>query len=179
MKVIEQLRAGWRRLRARPVLATVLDVLVLVGIMFAIHAWQTRNLPVDKPAPVRPLMTLADGTIRSPMNTGEVGVVYFFAPWCHVCRASMGNLDDLLADGKVAWASAIALDYENTAAVDDFVDDVGITMPVFLGGMQEIAFWKIRAYPTYFVINANGKIVSSSVGYSTKAGLRFRVWWAR
>ena len=165
-------------MRARPVLATLFDILLLIGVMVAIHAWQTRDLPVSEPAPARPLFTLDGESLELPVEEGQVGVVYFFAPWCHVCRASMGNLDELLADGQVAWASAIALDYENTAQVQQFVDDLGIAMPVFLGAGPEIVNWKIRGYPTYFVIDANGRIDSSSVGYSTGLGLRFRVWWA-
>lgn len=151
----------------------------MVGLMVAIHAWQTRGLPIEEPAPVRPLFTLDGAGPQIPVVPGEVGVVYFFAPWCHVCRASMGNLDELLANGKVDWASAIALDFENTTQVQQFVDEVGIdAMPVFLGGGEEVANWKIRAYPTYFVLDSNGRIESSSVGYSTSLGLRFRTWWA-
>ena len=45
------------------------------------------------------------------VSEGEAGIVYFFAPWCFYCRTSIGNLDDLVADGNVAWATAVALDY--------------------------------------------------------------------
>lgn len=170
--------SGWRSFRARPVLSTAFDVLILIAVMVAVHAWQTRGLPVAETAPARPLLTLDGDLAQSSVQPGAVGVVYFFAPWCHVCRASMGNLDELLEDGSVAWASAIALDYENAAAVEQFVDDVGITMPVLLGQGQEIRDWGIRGYPTYFVIDSTGRINSRSVGYSTALGLRFRIWWA-
>jgi thioredoxin-related protein len=36
--------------------------------------------------------------------------------------------------------------------------------------------WQIRGFPTYFVIDGDGKIVSRSVGYSTKIGLQIRAW---
>ena len=169
---------SWRKFRSRPVLSTIFDVALIIGLMFSIHAWQTRELPVNEPAPARPLLTLAGDSIQSPIQHGEVGVVYFFAPWCHVCRASMDNLDQLLADENVAWASAIALDYSSTAAVQQFVDELGISMPVLMGQGQEARDWKIRGFPTYFVIDSKGQINSSSVGYSTSLGLRFRIWWA-
>ena len=176
--VFTSILSGWRKLRTRPVLSTVFDVCAIIVLMVAIHAWQTRDLPEGEPAPARGLFTLDGQSIESPIAMGEVGVVYFFAPWCNVCRASMGNLNDLVSEGKVAWASAIALDFSSTSEVQQFVDDLGITMPVFLGAAQEIDNWNIRGYPTYFVINESGQIDSSSVGYSTEAGLRFRVWWA-
>jgi len=168
----------WQEFRSRPVLSTLFDAIVLVGVMVAIHAWQTRDLPLAEPAPARPLLTLEGVAAQSPIHEGEVGVVYFFAPWCHVCRASMGNLDDLVADGNVAWASAIALDYEDTRSVENFVEEVGISFPVLMGQGQEVIDWGIRGYPTYFVIGSNGQIASRSVGYSTSLGLRFRLWWA-
>ncbi len=34
----------------------------------------------------------------------------------------------------------------------------------------------IVAFPTYFVIDGDGQIVSRSVGYSTSIGLQTRVW---
>ena len=150
-----RIKRAWVQLRTSPVLATLFDILLLAAVMFAIHAWQTRDLPVSEPAPARPLFTLDGETLKMPVEEGSVGVVYFFAPWCHVCRASMGNLEDLLEGGQVDWSSAIALDYENTAQVQQFVDQLGITMPVFLGAGPEIANWKIRGYPTYFVINSD------------------------
>lgn len=178
MAIIEKFREGWLGLRARPALALLFDVFVVVGIMFTIHTWQTRHMPLDEPAPARFLLSLDGSSAQSPVEPGAVGVVYFFAPWCNVCRASMGNLDELLADGTVDWASAVALDYENTRSVKEFVDEVGISMPVLLGQGQEVTDWSIQAFPTYFVIDSNGQIASRSVGYSTGLGLRFRVWWA-
>jgi len=45
-----------------------------------------------------------------------------------------------------------------------------------LGSPQTSSDWQIRGFPTYFVIDGDGKIVSRSVGYSTKIGLQIRTW---
>lgn len=175
---IDKVFAGWRRLRARPALGLLVDVLAIAAVMLAIHAWQTRDLPDVQPFPARPLISLDGSSVQSPVESGEVGVVYFFAPWCNVCRSSIGNLDQLVADGKVSWASAVALDYADRAAVAEFVSHTGISLPVLLGDRQDASDWAIKAFPTYFVIDPEGRIAGRSVGYSTELGLRFRIWSA-
>jgi hypothetical protein len=37
----------------------------------------------------------------------------------------------------------------------------------------------VRAFPTYYVVDASGQIHSRSVGYSTYLGMRVRAWLAR
>lgn len=168
----------WRKLRARKGVGLAIDVALLLALMLAIHAWQARGLPISEAAPQATMARLGGGTGQATPGTGEVGVVYFFAPWCNVCRSSIGSLDALVEGGSIAWARAIALDYEDQASVEQFVHETGISFPVLLGGQQQVNYWGIRAFPTYFVIDGDGRIASRSVGYSTSLGLRFRAWMA-
>jgi thiol-disulfide isomerase/thioredoxin len=154
-------------------------VAVLIAVMLAVHAWQTRDLPFNEPAPATVLALLGGGEQASATTPGEAGVVYFFAPWCGVCRHSIDNLDALRADGTVAWATAVALDYGQVAEVREFVEETGIDLPVLLGDADTARDWSIRAFPTYFVIDSDGRITSRSVGYSTALGMRWRAWRAR
>jgi peroxiredoxin len=169
----------WRRLRSNFWLALAFDVILIATVFFAVHGWQTRHLPIDEPAPETVLALLDGSEISSAVTAGEAGIVYFFAPWCFYCRTSIGNLDGLVADGKVSWATAIALDYANAGEVREFIVRTGISLPVLMGNHQTAADWSIRAFPTYYVIDADGHISSRSVGYSTKLGMLFRSWLAR
>ena len=167
-------RDTWRRFRKRFWMSLVFDVALILMVFFAIHSWQTRDLPIDEPAPGT-FLTLLDGSgIQSAVTAGEAGIIYFFAPWCFYCRTSIGNLDDLVADGKVSWATTVALDYANRDEVQEFIDRTGITLPVLMGRSETVADWSVRAFPTYYVIDADGSISSRSVGYSTKLGMLFR-----
>jgi thiol-disulfide isomerase/thioredoxin len=141
-----------------------------------VSMWQTRDLPDDEHTPPLELVWLDDMQADSVLVAGEVGVVYFFAPWCFYCRNSIDNLDELVASGKLAWARVVALEYESLDDVRDFIDETGVHLPVLLGSSQTTKDWQIRAFPTYFVIDGEGQIASRSVGYSTKIGLRTRVW---
>jgi len=176
---MSRLFSAWKRFRSRFWSALAFDVLLMVAVFYAVHAWQTRNLPLDQPAP-RTVLALLDGSGISPAVTeGEAGIVYFFAPWCFYCRTSIGNLDELVADQRVAWGVVIALDYFEVAEVQEFIDRTGVTLPVLMGNPKTAADWSVTAFPTYYVIDANGRISSRSVGYSTSLGMQFRYWRAR
>jgi thiol-disulfide isomerase/thioredoxin len=172
--MIPEIKNAWRRFRSNFWRALALDVALIVLVFFAVHAWQTRDLPVDEPAPETVLALLDGSGILPAVTAGRPGIVYFFAPWCFYCRSSIGNLEDLVADGSVAWGTVVALDYADADEVQAFIDETGVTLPVLLGHARTTSDWSVRAFPTYYVIDAEGAIQSRAVGYSTKLGM-----WAR
>jgi thiol-disulfide isomerase/thioredoxin len=169
--MIARIIEAWRGLRSRFWPALALDVAVICALFLGIHAWQTRDLPLDEPAPVTELSRLDGSGSQSAIAPGQAGIVYFFAPWCRVCRVSIDNLDDLVARESVAWGTLIALDYEDREAVQEFVDATGVSLPVLLGDSRTARDWGIRGFPTYYVIDAGGRITSRSLGYSTWLGM--------
>lgn len=175
---IAAVKAAWQRFRERKALSLLFDVTVIVAVFLAIHAWQTRQLPLDEPAPHTLLERLDGSGLANAVPIGKPGIVYFFAPWCTVCKTSIDNLDDLVREGNIAWGSAIALDYGDTDEVQAFIDKTGVSLPVYMGHTGTASDWSIRAYPTYYVIDADGQISSRSVGYSTWLGMRVRAWRA-
>jgi thiol-disulfide isomerase/thioredoxin len=172
--VISRIRDFWRRFRSGFWRSLVFDALLIAAVFFAVHSWQTRNLPIDEPAPETVLALLDGSGIRSAITPGEAGVVYFFAPWCFYCRHSISNLDELVADGSAGWGVVVALDYTNAAEVQEFIDETGVKLPVLMGNAATAADWSVQAFPTYYVIDAEGRISSRSVGYSTKLGMWLR-----
>lgn len=151
------------------------NILFFSVIFFVITTFQQRNLlSNDQPAPYFNLKTLQTGervSIKSLQN--QQTVVYFFAPWCTVCKLSMPNLDRLAKNGSIN-AIAIAADYESKQQVQAFVDDLSLSMPVLLADSHTASNYKISAFPTYYVISEDLKIIAKSMGYSTELGLRAR-----
>ena len=174
--MIKKIKAAWKALRGHFWRSLIVDVALIITAFLLVSMWQTRNLPDDDHTPPLELVWLDNMQADSVLVAGEVGVVYFFAPWCFYCRNSIDNLDELVASGKLAWARVVALEYESLDEVREFIDETGVHLPVLLGGPQTTKDWQISAFPTYFVIDGNGQIVSRSVGYSTKIGLQARVW---
>ncbi len=172
------IRRGWQRLRRNFWLSLAVDATLILAVMLAVHAWQVRDLVDGVQAPSTVLATLDDGSLRNATQAGQPGVVYFFAPWCGYCRHSIGNLDDLVAAGTIAWGTVVALDYSSRDEVDEFIRETGVDLPVLMGAQRTAADWGVRAFPSYFVIDENGLISSRSVGYSTRLGLRLRAMMA-
>ena len=174
--LLTRLRSGWKALRGHFGGLATRGSLLDDERLILVHAWQTRNLPKDDHTPSLELTWLDGKRADSVMVTGETGVVYFFAPWCFYCKKSIDNLDELVADGDLSWARVVALDYGSLDEVREFIKETRVNLPVLLGSPQTSHDWQIRAFPTYFVIDGDGQIVSRSVGYSTKIGLKARVW---
>ncbi len=174
--MIGKLKTGWKKLRSHFWASLLIDVVLIIGVFALVSMWQTRNLPDEEHTPPLEAVWLDDSGADSVMVEGQVGVIYFFAPWCFYCRTSIDNLDELVASGKLAWARVVALEYENLDEVREFISETGVDLPVLLGSRQTTTDWNIRGFPTYFVVDEKGGIVSRSVGYSTKIGLKARVW---
>jgi len=171
--------SAWKRLRTNFWASLAFDVVLLILFFVLVSMWQTRNLPDDSYTPSLELAWLDDMRADSLFVPGQVGVVYFFAPWCFYCRHSIGNLDELVSSGQLPWARLVALDYESLDEVRTFLEETDVHLPVLLGGPKTSTDWQIRGFPTYFVIDGDGKIVSRSVGYSTRIGLQVRAWLNR
>jgi len=171
---LSKFKLAWQRFRSHFWIALAFDALVIVSIFLSIHAWQTRDLPVDEPVPESLLAQLDGSGVRSVLKPGKAGIVYFFAPWCFYCRHSIGNLDELVEEDRIAWATVVALDYGDANEVQAFVNETGISLPVLMGTRLTANEWGVRAFPTYFVIDEQGQIHSRSVGYSSWLGMWFR-----
>lgn len=175
---LKRIRASWARLRESKPGSLAFDAAVIVAVFLAIHAWNTRELPRGTMVPGLELPRLEGASGIEALPQGSPGVVYFFAPWCFYCRTSIDNLESLVSSGEIAWARAVALDYGDRDEVRAFIARTGWTQPVLMGNANTAREWNIRAYPTYFVIDAKGRIHSRSVGYSTWLGLRIRTFLA-
>lgn len=169
----------WRRLRSHYWAALAFDAVLLLAVILLLQECHSSRLAAtESPPPERLLARLGDMSAPLPLppENGKPTVLYFFAPWCGVCRHSIGNLDDL--DPQQVNSLAVALSYASSRDVSRFVEETGLQSTVLLGDDEVLAAWGIRAFPTYYVLDESGDIADRSVGYSTSMGLRYRVWRA-
>lgn len=162
--------ARWKRF--------VVEALVVVLIVVGIQAWRARDLlPAGEriAAPAFELVDL-DGRIwRSADLAGKPAVIYFFAPWCAVCAASSPQLRWFHRwRGDEVQVLLVGLDYQSPAEVHAYARRHALTMPVLIGTPATGADYRIGGYPTYYVLDAQGRIARRDVGLSTVAGLWIR-----
>lgn len=154
------------------------DLLILGVILFAISAWQSRNmLKVNTHLDINKHMLVGlDGQISSLIKADKPTLVYFFAPWCNVCSLSIGNLEYL--DANQVNVVRIALDYSSVEAVQNFVDEHNVSSQILLGDTKLKQQFKIQGYPTYYILDGQQKVLAKSYGYSTALGLKLRQFFS-
>lgn len=156
------------------------ELAVLVVALLAIQWWQSWNVPAGS-APAFEAMS-ADGRGGSlaafrAAHSGQPVVVYFWADWCSICKAQQGVVDALRADVPVL---TVAMQSGDAAAVAKVLRERGLTWPTLVDPDGAITVsYGLRGVPAMVVIGEDGRIRSSSIGYTTELGMRLRLWWTR
>ncbi len=162
------------------------ELLFFILLFSALSHWLSRhmldsgsNAPSTRlPALHNRAATLTDnpsvnltGNLTWPA-THERTLVYFFAPWCSICRVSMPGLNRLGNDHL--RVVAVALDWETREEVEAFVSSVGFRGEVLLGDATTAQQYQVQGYPSYYVMDSNGRILHQDRGLSTPPGLWLR-----
>lgn len=147
------------------------DAALAIVLFSAVTMWMQKDmLPEAAAAQNFELASLSEQPTKI-FKDGEPTLIYFFAPWCSICKLSMGNLSNL--SDKIN-SVAVALDYKSRSEVQHFIKDIEVSVPVLLGNSQVARDYQISVFPSYYVIDAQGKILGRSSGYSSLAGLLWR-----
>lgn len=153
----------------------LLEISIAVAIFVAIDQWRASDLlATDDPAPQARLVTLT-GSVEDIVPEGQRTLVYFFAPWCSICKLSIGNLNSIKADYPDLAVRLVALDYQSPREVIEFIDNQELSFPVLMANRQIGQQWQIKAYPTYYLVAKDGTIEARNMGYSSEAGMRVRL----
>jgi peroxiredoxin len=163
---------------ARRIGRYALEALLVVVIVVGVQAWRARDLlPADERtlAPDFVLADLDGRPWRAADLRGKPAVIYFFAPWCGVCAASSPQLRWFHRwRGDDVQVLLVGLDWSAPQELRDYAQRHGLDMPVLAGDPATGAAYRIRGYPTYYVIDAEGRVARRDTGLSTVAGLWLR-----
>ncbi|MEM9100774.1 MAG: redoxin family protein [Pseudomonadota bacterium] len=158
-------------------------LLIFAVLFFAIRYYQLRDhLSIEQVAPKITLTQYTNGKLNnsypsftSDYKTHKRHLIYFFAPWCNVCHLSLPSLQWLKSG---AWHDTqillVALSWEDIEAIEDFFGDEIHKFTVLLGNKQTQHTWAISGFPTYYVVNDKGQIISRDKGYTSPFGLWYR-----
>lgn len=144
---------------------------VFFVIAAIINQFQSPDTKAMPPVTSLELATLAGQKVQLNTANGKKTIVYFFAPWCTVCKASMDALG-MFAGKDNLQAVAVGLDYDNVAELRPFQD--GLAATVYAGSRELQSRFKIDRYPTVYILDGSGKISHVMVGYTSRFGIWVR-----
>lgn len=155
-----------------------IELLVIIAIGYGILLWQDRHLlkqSDDAMTPQQVLVGLDEKAYAIPVSE-QKQLIYFFAPWCTICHLSIGNIESqkqALLD-KGYQVRYVALDWQSKAEVQEFATNKKLTFPVLMGTKETMNDYKVQGFPTYYLIDEKGKIITGSQGYSSSLGVWLR-----
>ena len=149
--------------------------LVLVLCLFGIIVWGgCRSSQNDAPglAPQFSLKDLDGNPMKSDYK-GKITLVNFWATWCGPCRMEIPDFVELYKTYKARKVEivGISLDHGGQKKVRSFVEQAGINYPVGIDEKRQVerAFGGVRAIPTTFIVDQEGRIYKRYEGVRSKA----------
>lgn len=117
------------------------------------------------------LTTLQGKKVSLDTAAGKKTILYFFAPWCAVCKVSMDSLNSFVG-GERLQTVAVGLDYDNARELTPFQEKLDVT--VYAGSTDLQRRFRVDRYPTVFILNADGSVAHTMVGYTSRLGIWMR-----
>jgi thiol-disulfide isomerase/thioredoxin len=160
----------------RPKRKTLMQFTLVILAIFLIRSYQQQDLTTGN-VPSFSSQTLSGDIMSSNPLPNQAILIHFWATWCPICSLENANIQTLSEDYKVlniAMQSGSDLEVEtyaqeNQMRLDNLINDQSGSIARLFG---------VKATPSSFIVNPQGQIQFSEIGYVTTLGYRLRLWWA-
>jgi len=161
--------------KKRKILKIIRDGVILIIILVAIRAYMQRDA-IDGLAPDLKGSLLSGQEITLAQLQGKPALVHFWATWCGICRFEQDSINDIAKDHQVL---SIAMSSGEPSELLAYMRENGLAFPVLPDPNGELSkTYGVRGVPASFIIDQQGQIRFTEVGYTSEWGLRFRLWLA-
>jgi peroxiredoxin len=143
--------------------AVLQDTVVELGLL------DDRSVKLGEPVPDFALLDLSGNVVRLSDFLGRTVVLNFWASWCPPCRAEMPDFlevyEQRLPQDDFVIVAVDKLVEDTRGAVDDFVQEFGLTFPIVFDASDEVfQHYGVRGLPSTFFIDRNGVLRSKNLG---------------
>lgn len=149
-------------------------------MLVLIQLWQARHFPGGQAPDFTAAATDGNPISLAAVHARHAGqplALYFWAEWCPICTLQQGSIDALGADWPLL---TVAMQSGDGPAVAAVLRERGLAWHTAVDADGRIAAeYGVHGVPALIVIGADGDIRASAVGYTTGAGMRLRMWWAK
>lgn len=151
-----------------------IEVALVLVLLFSFRAYQHRDHPVTPP-PING--QLINGESISLQGYQEKPLlVHFWATWCRICVVEQGSIENIAKNYPVL---TIAMQSGNRQAMQNYMAENNLSFAVFNDPTGTVSrSWGVHATPSSFILDRNGEVRFTEVGYTTEWGLRLRLWLA-
>lgn len=144
-----------------------LFILFLIFSSYNIHAEQLITPLTDKKPAINFKLIDMDGKLHQLSDyKGQPVIVNFWATWCPPCREELPSMNRAWKKIKSEGIAMIAINVgEDEDTIFTFTGDYPIDFTILLDETGEVINqWPIKALPTTFVIDTNGRMVYRAIG---------------
>nr|WP_221796923.1 redoxin domain-containing protein [Oceanobacter mangrovi] len=154
--------------------------MLLVLLITLASQWLSRHmLAKQSQIPDLSLTTLDGQTTSLYQQLAELPqqptLVYLFAPWCSICKVSMPGLP--LVTGTHTNLLTIGLSWQSRQEVAEMVQPMNLPDKPLLGDVNTAAKLAISGFPSYYLIDPQGRILTLDRGLTTPVGLWLKLRW--
>lgn len=162
-------------LKKRPV-KWLLEITIFLLVYLAARSWMQRDM-VAGPLPEVKGISLTAEQIDISTKLERPLLLHFWASWCRICRFEQDSIQSISQEYQVV---TVAMQSGSDDEVRKFLKDNNLSFTVINDeeGLLSKRFG-IQGVPASFIINKQGEIAYTEVGYTSAWGLRFRLWLAR
>ena len=161
--------------RKRLYIKILRDILILFAIIMAVSLYMQRNA-VTGMAPVFQGALLDDIQVTNTQFKGKPLLIHFWATWCGICRFEQDSINDIAKDYQVL---TVAMSSGEKNELQKYMQENGLSFSVLNDPYAEISKrYGVKGVPASFIVNAEGEIQFTEIGYTSEWGLRFRLWMA-
>ena len=152
-----------------------IEILLILIVLFAVKWYTQRDLAKTIPADFEATL-LTGQAVNLTSLKGKPVLLHFWASWCPVCELEKGSIESISKDHRVI---SIAMNSGTDLEVKHYLEENNLSFPTVIDEEGKLAeIFGVRGVPVSFIISPDGIIAFTESGYTTEAGLRFRLWLA-